>query len=155
MRAFLIALILSVCAPLWAQTLPPTDPTEVTIDSQASVTQSVTVCQNIAAVTNLWTLAPAAINTASTLWLVRYVTIQNIEYSAAPFTAEYFAVKVGGSSPAALTDGMRLFSGASLQVNVRRPVSKSVVGGTFPNGPIPIWLRPSDATVSTCITWWI
>lgn len=154
MRLFILALLL-LAASSSAQTLPPTDPTAVTIDSQASVTQSVSVCQNIAAATDIWSLAPAAINTASTLWLVRYVTIQNIELSATPFTAEYFAVKVGGTAPAALTDGMRLFSGASIQINTRRPLTKSVYGGTFPNGPIPIWLRPSDATVSTCVTWWL
>lgn len=154
MRVFILAFLL-FAASLAAQTMPPTDPTAVTIDSQASVTQSVSVCQNIAAVTDLWSLAPASINTASALWLVRYVTIQNVELSAAPFATEYFAVKVGGAAPTALTDGLRLFSGASIQINTRRPTTKSVYGGAFPNGPIPIWLRPSDATVSTCITWWL
>lgn len=152
-RLLLVLLLLVSCAAS-AQVVPPNpDASVVAVDAQAAIVGTRTACVNLAATTavNLWTLAPADVIDPSTLWMVRYVTVQNLTASATPFTSEIIAVTVGGSAPASIDDGLNVLSGAAYQPQVRRPSAGSTVGGTYPAGPIPIWLYPSHA-VRSCIT---
>jgi hypothetical protein len=150
-----LLLLLCLCFSFssWAQTPPPTDPGIVTIDSQASVVGSRTVCPTMAATTavNLWTLLPTELK-SNILPMLRYVTVQNVTASATPFATNFLSTQVGGSAPTGNV-GVRVFSGAAWQPQIRRPNNNAVFNGTFPSGPIALWIYPSHAT-DVCITWY-
>ena len=157
MIKFLILLLL-FAAPALAQ-YPPPNVSDVTIDSQASVVRSESFCYTTTAhsFVNLWTLATvynSDIVAVPNLSLIRYITIQNMTLSATPLSTGILAVKVGDGIFDSLIAGLNVVSGASMQINVRRPKNGAVVGGVFPAGPIPIRLL-STIPVKFCVTaWW-
>jgi hypothetical protein len=156
---FLAIIFLFGCVGLLAQiipspTIPPNDPTQVTIDAQAALFENRGACVALLADTpiNAWSVAPSEITDASVLSTIRYVSIQNVTESGTPFASELLGVVVGGAAPSALTEGVRVFSGGTYQPQIRRPNSGATVGGVWPNGPVPIWLYASDA-LTACVVW--
>lgn len=155
----ILVLLLLFAAPALAQ-YPPSNVSDVTIDSQASVVRSESYCYTTVANTsvNFWFQANAA-NTRMTdvanLSLIRYITIQNMTESVTPLTTGILSVKTGGTLAGfSLTNGLQLTSGASMQINVRRPNNGATYAGVFPYGPIAIWLI-SATPVKFCATaWW-
>jgi hypothetical protein len=125
----------------------------VAIDAQSSVVGSRSVVVSLSATTavDIWTLLPTELK-SNILPMIRYVTIQNASASTTPFASEYVSGQIGGAAPTANV-GLRIFSGAAWQPQVRRPNRTAVFNGTFPEGPIPIWVYPSHA-VDAVVTWY-
>lgn len=137
--------------------VPPNNPSVVTVDAQAGLQRTATDCRTYAAgaAVNAWTNAPAEVLTVPILFQIRYIEVQNTTLSATPFASGYAGLRLGPSTdtPAlTIADSDRLLSGSVKQFQVQRANPNATPGGTFPNGPMPLWIV-TDSTIELCITY--